>query len=157
MADHKKDAGEKRETKSSYIPWGKSLEMLPQFTKKEIDLHREKIGKLKPEDISKFIKKTLKRGATFLEERYLLSDTLYTKVFNNLFMVKSKCRASMSSREIHNLEVSLDLTSGNVIVAYCTCKAGKSGYCNHVMCLLLELARFSLEEFDRIPEELSVY
>lgn len=96
--------------------------MLPQFTKKEIYLHWEKSGKLKPEDISKPIKKTLKRGAKFLEERYLLSDTLYTKVFNNLFMVKSKCRASMSSREIHNLEVSLDLTSGNVIVAYCTCK-----------------------------------
>lgn len=40
-------------------------------------------------------------------------------------------------------------------IVLANCKAGKSGYCNHVMCLLLELARFSIEEFDRIPEELS--
>ena len=59
----------------------------------------------------------------------------------------------MSTREIHDLEVSLDLTSGSVMVAHCTCKAGNSGYCNHVMCLLLELARYSLEELDRVSEE----
>ena len=94
------------------------------------------------------LKKTLKRGLKFHEERYLSSDTVYTKVFSNSFMVKAKYRASMSTREIHDREVSLDLTSGSVMVAHCTCKAGNSGYCNHVMCLLLELARYSLEELD---------
>ena len=54
----------------------------------------------------------------------------------------------MRTREIHDREVSLDLTSGSVMVAHCTCKAGNSGYCSHVMCLLLELARYSLEELD---------
>ena len=68
-------------------------------------------------------------------------------------MVKAKCQASMSTREIHDLEVSLDLASGNVLVAQCTCKAGNSGYCNHVMSLLLELARYSLEDLKRVPEE----
>ena len=68
-------------------------------------------------------------------------------------MVKAKCQASMSTREIHDLEVSLDLTSGSVMVAHCTCKAGNNGYCNHAMCPLLELARCSLEELDRVPEE----
>ena len=63
------------------------------------------------------------------------------KVFSNSFMVKAKCRASMSTREIHDLEVSLDLT------------ADSSGYCNHILSLLLELARYSLEELDRVPEK----
>ena len=57
-------------------------------------------------------------------------------------MVKAvSCR--MNTREIHELEVSLDLTSGNVLAAHCTCRAGNSGYCNHVMSILLELARYS--------------
>ena len=66
-------------------------------------------------DVSKPItKKTLERGLKFQEERYLSSDTVYTKVFGNSFMLKAKCRASMSTREIHELDVSLDVTSGNV-------------------------------------------
>ena len=148
------DNAEKPAVKTSKdVPWCKSLESLPVFTKKEIDEHRSKSGKRKVDDTCKPIKKTLKRGLKFQEERYLSSDTVYTKVFSNSFMVKAKCRASMSTREIHDLEVSLDLTSGSVMVAHCTCKAGNSGYCNHVMCLLLELARYSLEELDRVPED----
>ena len=61
-------------------------------------------------------------------------------------MVKAECQASMSTREIHDLEVLLDLASGNVLVEQCTCKAGNSGYCNHVISLLLELPRYSLED-----------
>ena len=88
------------------IPWSKSLENLLVFTK-EIDIHRNKSGKRRADDVGTPIKKTLKRGAKFQEERYLSSDSVYTKVFNNAFMVKAKCRASMSTREIHDLEVSL--------------------------------------------------
>ena len=57
-------------------------------------------AKRKAGDVSKLSKKTLKRGLKFQEERYLSSDTVYTKVFGNSFMVKAKCRASMSTREI---------------------------------------------------------
>ena len=34
----------------------------------------------------------------------------------------------------------------------CSCPAGKSGYCNHSMVLLLELADYSLSEFQSFPE-----
>ena len=59
----------------------KSVESLPAFSKKEIDEHRSKSGKRITDDTSKPIKKTLKRGLKFQEERYLSSDTVYTKVF----------------------------------------------------------------------------
>ena len=78
---------------------------------------------------------------------------MYTKVFGNSFMVKAKCHASMSTREIHELEVSLHVTSGNVLKAQCTCRAGNSGYWNHVMSLLLEVTRYTLEDLDRVSEE----
>ena len=48
----------------------------------------------------------------------------------------------MSKREIHNQEVKLDLHNGNVLQSSCSCKAGKSGYCNHAMALLLEIAEY---------------
>ena len=57
----------------------------------------------------------------------------------------------MITREIRDLEVSLDLATGNVLVAQCACKADNSGYCNHAMGLLLELARYSLDDLKRVP------
>ena len=57
------DNAEKPTVKTSRdVPWCKSLEGLPVFTKKEIDEHRSKSGKRKVDDTSKPIKKTLKRG-----------------------------------------------------------------------------------------------
>ena len=70
-----------------------------------------KVGNKRFMTLLSLLKKTLKRGLKFQEERYLSSHTVYTKVFSNSFMVKAKCRASMSTREIHDLEVSLDLTA----------------------------------------------
>jgi len=39
-------------------------------------------------------------------------------------------------KEKRNVHVALDKDTGNVIHADCSCPAGKSGYCNHVMALL---------------------
>ena len=52
------DNPEKPTVKTSKdVPWCKSLESLPVFTKKEIDEHRGKSGKRKVDDTSKPIKK----------------------------------------------------------------------------------------------------
>ena len=37
--------------------------------------------------------------------------------------------------------------------ASCTCPAGKSDVCNHVMALLFELAEYSLKQLESIPDE----
>ena len=42
-----------------------------------------------------------------------------------------------------------------VLDGSCSCPAGKSGYCNHVMALLLELADYSLSQFKSVPEEIA--
>ena len=54
------------------MDWGKSLEELPLFTIKEIDLHRQNSGKSAP------IIKTLDRGRKFKEERYVSADSRIT-------------------------------------------------------------------------------
>ena len=136
------------------IAWSKSLEMLPMFTAAHIERHRENSGKkiLSSKKESQPIEKTLEKGLTFQEECYLSADDIYSRVTDKEFVLKSKCRASMK-REFHLQKVSLFLDSGEVAISSCSCKAGKSGYCNYVMALLIEVAEYSLHQFKEIPEE----
>ena len=98
--------------------------------------------------------KTLKCGSQFKEERYLSADTIFTGTSEEGFLVKSKCKASMK-KEYHSQNVTLQHETGNIISAYCTCKTGKSSYCNHIMALLLELAEYSLYELTEVPSEVA--
>ena len=70
------------------LTWGKSLSTLPIFTRREIDLHVKKCGKLKGKSVSKISM----RGRLFKLERFLSSDSIYT-TFNFLyFYVKARCK-----------------------------------------------------------------
>ena len=67
--------------------WSKSLENLPIFTRKHIDLHREKCGKKKVERGGTVpANKTLKQGAKFKKERYLCSDHIFMQVRDGKFL-----------------------------------------------------------------------
>ena len=132
------------------ISWCKSLESMPSFTIKEIEEHRKKSGKTPDSAIIK----TLNRGRQFKNERYISADTIFTKWDSNLFTVRAQCRASMK-KEKRDIRVNIDINSGKVVDGNCSCPAGQSGYCNHVMALLLELADYSLNEFQTVPEEIA--
>ena len=127
----------------------KSLEMLPQFTIKETEQHRQLSGK-PPESA---IIKTLDRGRKFKNERYITSDSIFKKCDKGIFYVKGLCKASMK-KEKRSVAVKLCTTTRKVLDGSCSCPAGKSGYCNHVMALLLELADYSLSQFKSVPEKL---
>lgn len=130
------------------LSWGKSLDFLPLFTRREIDQHVSKCGKLK----KLHIKKTLERGLKFKEERYISLESLFTARTLKYFLAKAHCRASM--KKVHRVvEVQLNRRNGEVEHAKCNCPAGMSGYCNHVMALLLELAEYSLNNLKRVPTE----
>ena len=43
-------------------------------------------------------------------------------------------------------EIKLSIPEGKVTLAYCACPAGQSGYCNHIIALLYEIAEYSLKE-----------
>ena len=58
-------------------------------------------------------------------------------------------------KEKRNVSVKLNRANGKVESGACYCPAGNSGYCNHVMALLLELADYSLNQFTTVPEEIS--
>ena len=128
--------------------WGKSLEMLPQFTIKETEQHRQLCGKT-PESA---IRKTLERGRKFKIERYITSDSIFTKCDKGVFYVKGLCKASVKN-EKRSAAVKLTTITSKVLDGNCSCPARKSGYCNHVMALLLELADYSLSQFNSFMTE----
>ena len=130
--------------------WGKSLKEMPLFTIKEIQNYRKLSGKSK----GLSIKKTLLRGRKFQEERYISSDTIFTYSAKNVFQAKGLCKASMK-KEKREVIVHLSKISSHVMYAYCSCPAGLSGYCNHVMALLLELADYSMKFLKKVPTEIS--
>ena len=117
--------------------WGKSPEMLPQFTIKEIEQHRQLSSKT-PESA---IIKNLDKGRKFKNEGYIASDSIFTKCDKGIFYVKGICKASLK-KEKHSVAVELSTTFSKVLDGSCSCPAGKSGCCNHVMVLLLELADY---------------
>ena len=61
------------------------------------------------------------------------------------------CRASYR-KENHKLSFALMKACAAVKYAYCTCKAGKGGWCNHMYALMKVIAKFSLKELKYIPE-----
>jgi len=130
--------------------WGKSLTLLPPFTIKEIEEHRLCSGKT-PESA---IIKTLDKGRKFKSERYISADSVYTQCDGVYFFVKCECKASMK-KEKRKVLVKLKRDNGKVESGSCSCPAGNSGYCNHIMALLLEIADYSLNQLSTVPEEIS--
>ena len=97
------------------------------------------------------ISRTSVRGRLFQNERFLLSESVYTSS-NLYFYVKARCRVSME-KEHRKALVQLCKRTGEVHKATCSCPAGKSGYCNHVMALLYEIAEYSLNSLTQVPQE----
>ena len=127
--------------------WGKSLDGMPIFTIREIEIHRQNSGKMPGVSIIK----TLERGRKFKEKRYISADSIYTYLSD---FFKAKCKASMK-REFRNIEISLSRSNGLVIFGKCTCPAGNSSYYNYVMALLLEITDYSLNELKVVPQDVS--
>ena len=130
------------------LTWGKSLSTLSIFTRRKIDLHVRKCGKLKEKSISK----TSVRGRLFKHKRFLSSDSVYN-AFNLLyFYIKPWCKASIK-KELRNVRIQLCKRTGEVYKATCSCPATKSGYCNHLLALLYEIAEYSLNQLTEVLQE----
>ena len=61
----------------------------------------------------------------------------------DLFKFKGVCYASMM-KEKRFVEVHLCRKSSKVKYSHCSCPAGNSGYCNHIMAMLYEITDYSL-------------
>lgn len=61
------------------------------------------------------------------------------------FYLRAKCYHSFKKSEApHDLCFTLCIVSGQVLHATCSCKAGRVGYCDHVLALMFKACKFSL-------------
>ena len=56
-------------------------------------------------------------------------------------------------KEERSVAVKLSTITSKVLDGSCSCPAGKSGYCNHVIAMLLEIADYSLSQFNSFMTE----
>ena len=123
--------------------WGKALEKLPLFTKAEMKKHVENSGKRIGNAEHHSVPTSLKRAKTFLQDEYL--KEIEAADDQDYFYFKCKCYHSYKKHEApHTIQVALCIISGQVIDATCTCAAGKVGYCNHTLALMLKICKYSL-------------
>ena len=84
-----------------------------------------------------------KKVKTFLKDEYL--KEIEANSDQRYFYLKAKCYHSFRKSEApHDLRFTMCIVSGQVIHANCSCKAGKVGYCNHVLALMFKACKFSL-------------
>ena len=56
-------------------------------------------------------------------------------------------------KKLRNVRIQLFNRTGELYKATCSFPAGRSGYCNHVMALLYEIAEYSLNQLTEVPQE----
>ena len=123
--------------------WGKSLERMPPFTKAEMNEHVGNSGKRLTNTEKNSIPTNLKKAKTFLQDEYL--KDIEANSDQRYFYLRAKCYHSFKKSEApHDLRFTLCIVSGQVLHANCSCKAGKVGYCNHVLALMFKTCKFSL-------------
>ena len=132
------------------IQMAKIINVYAIICNKRNHLHRKSSCKISGLAIAK----TLDRGKKFKKERYISADSITTSTKGEKFYINWKCKASMK-KEFRSMEVSLDRNTGFVTAAKCSCPAGNSAYCNHIMVLLLQLADYLLNQLDSVQEEIS--
>ena len=83
---------------------------------------------------------------------FWLTNTFRSSKLNKIiyFYYRARCFHSFKVRdEPHNLKLALCIVSGEVEYAYCgpSCAAGKSGFCNHILALLMKACKYSGDLF----------
>ena len=133
--------------------WSVSLDKAPFFSRVEIDRHISQSGKSVGGSQHHTLPTGLTKAKTYLQDEYLHDiETAYDQSF---FFYRAKCFHSFKkSGSPHELKLALCVVSGEVKYAYCgpTFAAGKSGFCNHVLALMLKVCKFSFYNCQKVTD-----
>lgn len=125
--------------------WSTSLDTMPLFTRGHMDSHIKNSGKNITGNPNHSIPTGLRKAKTFLEDEYL--ESIKCCHDQRYFYVRAKCCHSFRKNDPpHDLKLALCIISGEVESCFCSCVAGKVGYCNHSLALMFKLCKFSLNK-----------
>jgi len=117
--------------------WSADIRRMPFFTRAEMNLHISKSGeRIDPTSKAHSIPTSIRNATTFLNDEYFKSISAASD--ENYFYFRSHCYHSIFSGEVKH--------------ASCSCVAGKVGFCNHILALLMKICKFSLYECKTVHE-----
>ena len=120
------------------LGWNKDLSNLPHFDDIAITDFTQKTGKARKD---KSCIRPEQRGYAFYDEGYIHGYSVCDK--GQYFFVRAQCyRSQRKTEKPHKLWFCL-AGDNRVKKAVCSCKAGKSGYCNHILALMYQTCHFS--------------
>jgi len=125
--------------------WGISLAKGPMFSRAEIQKHVGNSGKKYRNSEHHSLPTGLQKAKAFLADEYL--HEIQTHCDQRYFYYHAMCFHSFKVNEApHNLKLALCIVTGNVEYTYCgpSCAAGKSGFCNHVLALMMKVCKYTL-------------
>ena len=125
---------------------------MPFFTRAEMNLHISNSGKnVDPTTKTHSVPMSVQKATTFLNDEYLKDISAASD--ENYFYFRSQCYHSFRKNDApHNLKVALCILSGEVKYASCSCVAGRVGFCNQVLALLMKMCKFTLYECKNVSE-----
>ena len=96
------------------------------------------------------------RGYKFFCEGFL-HDIWSQSTTTHFFVKCNSFRSQRKTATAHSLWVCLPLgqPKSDPVKAYCSCVAGASGFCNHIMGLLYQLSHFCKSGVKCIPDDVS--
>ena len=117
---------------------------MPLFTKAEMDRFISNSGK-RLGSTNHSVPTSWRKGKTFLEDEYLKNIECTSD--DKHFYFCCKCHHSFRKNDApHNIQLALCIIKGEVVQSTCSCVAGKTGYCNHALALMLKMCKYSLYE-----------
>ena len=144
---------EEEEINSGVKVWSRDISLLPAVSHK---LMRDYLidGTIDLDKRSRGADKHKVMGYPLFKENYVKKDRVKAnvKAENTLFIIKCFVAAAMK-KEKYNVYIHLHQTSGEILYAKCSCKAGAGGCCKHVSAALYQLVEYRELNLKSVPED----
>ena len=100
---------------------------------------------------------TLQRGHQYFMEGYIPGKYLMFCVKNNAIWIKARCYRSQRKHDtMHEVRIAISNDyPHHVTRAACSCVAGKTGMCSHVIGLLKQIIHYAMMKLQSVPEDMA--
>ena len=141
-------------------PYTQQIEgVLPTFLTEEVIMaHLQSSGKrFKGKDYSNVDYSTLQRGHQYFMELYIPGKYVRFCCKDGLVWVQARCYRSQKKNDpMHQMKLAISCNAPyHVAKAYCSCVAGCSGMCSHVIGLLKQLIHYVMMKLKSVPADLT--
>ena len=119
---------------------------MSSFTRAELRAHISQSGKnIDPNTKNHSVPTSMKKATTFFNDEYLKRHQ--SVQWQSLFLLQMPTLSQLQKeRQWHDLRFAICLITSEVKHAFFSCVAGRIGFCNHVLPLMMKVFLFSFYE-----------